>query len=261
VGARLTHVGGPTVLIELGGWRLLTDPTFDPAGGNYNFGLGTGSRKLTGPALEPDQLGTIDAVLLSHDQHEDNLDGAGRALLPGIGTVLTTGPGAARLGEEGVGDARGLEPWEETTLSSQGKPALIVTATPCRHGPPLSRPLVGAVCGFALRLEDEAETVAAIWVSGDTVLYDGVREVGGRFASVDVALIHLGGVRFPISGPLRYTMNAGEAAELVATVDPRVAVPIHYEGWAHFREPAERARGELTAPPWRWLEVGVASDV
>ncbi|MER7283172.1 hypothetical protein ABT369_52970 [Dactylosporangium sp. NPDC000244] len=32
---RVTHVGGPTVLIEVGGWRLLTDPTFDPPGRRY----------------------------------------------------------------------------------------------------------------------------------------------------------------------------------------------------------------------------------
>jgi L-ascorbate metabolism protein UlaG (beta-lactamase superfamily) len=47
----LTHVGGPTVLIEFGGWRILTDPTFDPAGGHYKFGWGTSSRKTSGPAI------------------------------------------------------------------------------------------------------------------------------------------------------------------------------------------------------------------
>ena len=40
-GVRITHVGGPTVLIEVGGWRLLTDPTFDPAGKRYFFGWGS----------------------------------------------------------------------------------------------------------------------------------------------------------------------------------------------------------------------------
>jgi L-ascorbate metabolism protein UlaG (beta-lactamase superfamily) len=87
---RLTHVGGPTVLIEVGGWRLLTDPTFDPAGADYSFGLGTGSTKLAGPAIPAAEIGRIDAVLLSHDQHDDNLDPAGRALLPAAGTVVTT---------------------------------------------------------------------------------------------------------------------------------------------------------------------------
>ena len=47
---RVTHIGGPTALIEVGDWRLLTDPTFDPPGKRYAFGWGTSSRKLTGPA-------------------------------------------------------------------------------------------------------------------------------------------------------------------------------------------------------------------
>src|SRR5471030_1435020 len=95
---RITHIGGPTVLIEVGGWRLLTDPTFDPPGKRYNFGWGTSSRKLSGPAISANEIGSIDAVLLSHDHHEDNLDPAGRALLPAAGTVITTEAGARRLG-------------------------------------------------------------------------------------------------------------------------------------------------------------------
>src|SRR5436190_12457266 len=54
---RLTHIGGPTVLIGVGGRRLLTDPTFDPPGQSYRFGWGTGSRKLTGPAIAASDLG------------------------------------------------------------------------------------------------------------------------------------------------------------------------------------------------------------
>jgi hypothetical protein len=61
--------GGPTVLIEGGGRRLLTDPTFDPPGGKYAFGWGTGSRKTAGPSIPAAELGAIDAVLLSHDHH------------------------------------------------------------------------------------------------------------------------------------------------------------------------------------------------
>jgi L-ascorbate metabolism protein UlaG (beta-lactamase superfamily) len=85
---RLTHIGGPTVLIEVAGLRLLTDPTFDPPGRSYRFGWGTGSRKLAGPAIAPEDLGELDAILLTHDHHEDNLDPAGRALLPRARTVV-----------------------------------------------------------------------------------------------------------------------------------------------------------------------------
>src|SRR6185503_13996923 len=83
---RITHIGGPTALIEVGGWRLLTDPTFDPPGGRYSFGWGAMSRKVAGPAIAAAEIGQIDAVLLRHDHHGDNLDPAGRALLPSAGT-------------------------------------------------------------------------------------------------------------------------------------------------------------------------------
>src|ERR1700712_3193791 len=101
---RLNHIGGPTLLIEAGGWRLLTDPTFDPPGQNYRFGWGTGSRKLTGPAIPASEIGRIDPLSPSHDHHDDTLAPAGRALLPSVADIVTTVPGARRLG----GDARGL---------------------------------------------------------------------------------------------------------------------------------------------------------
>ena len=247
---RITHVGGPTVLIEAAGVRLLTDPTFDAPGRSYRFGWGTGSRKIAGPALTPEELGPIDAVLLSHDHHDDNLDPAGRALLPSAGVVITTASGARRLG----GGARGLTDWQTTTVGP-----IEITATPCRHGPPLSHPLVGDVIGFSLRWEGQQH--GALWISGDTVLYDGVREVATR-VEVDLALLHLGGVRFPITGPLRYTMTAAEAIELCESIGPRTVIPIHYEGWKHFRQGRDAIESEFAAAPERfrrsvrWLPIG-----
>jgi L-ascorbate metabolism protein UlaG (beta-lactamase superfamily) len=254
-GVRLAHIGGPTVLIEVGGWRLLTDPTFDPPGGTYSFGWGTGSRKTAGPSIPAAELGAIDAVLLSHDHHGDNLDPAGRALLPSAGVVVTTEAGARRLGA----GARGLAPGARTALEAEGRPAIEITATPCRHGPPLSRPIVGDVIGFALAWEGQEHGV--LWITGDTVLYDGVREVAERL-TVDTALLHLGGVRFPVTGPLRYTMSAREAVELCGLAKPRTAIPIHYEGWVHFKEGREAIERELEGASEevrrsiRWLALG-----
>jgi L-ascorbate metabolism protein UlaG (beta-lactamase superfamily) len=254
-GVRLTHIGGPTVLIEVAGWRLLTDPTFDPPGRRYTFGWGTASRKTAGPALQPGELGRIDAVLLSHDHHGDNLDDAGRALLPKADTVVTTVPGARRLG----GNARGLAAWESTRLEADGRPAIEVTTTPCRHGPPLSRPVAGYVVGFALSWEGGPDGV--LWISGDTVLYPGVREVAERL-DVDTALIHLGGVRFPVTGPVRYSMTASDAVTLIGLVAPRIAIPVHYEGWAHFQESRDDIAREFERAPAevrraiRWVPIG-----
>ncbi|HEY4278860.1 MAG TPA: MBL fold metallo-hydrolase [Conexibacter sp.] len=257
---RITHVGGPTVLIEVGGWRLLTDPTFDEPGRRYVFGWGTSSRKLAGPAISAAQLGQIDAVLLSHDHHGDNLDPAGRALLPSVGTVITTDAGARRLG----GSARGLVPWQSTRLEAEGRLTLEITATPCRHGPPMSRPIVGDVIGFALRWPGQRD--GALWISGDTVLYDGLAEVAERLR-VDTALLHLGGVRFPVSGPVRYTMTARDAVDLCRMLQPRTAIPIHYEGWKHFRQGRDAIERELARAPeevqrsFRWLALGEAVEL
>jgi L-ascorbate metabolism protein UlaG (beta-lactamase superfamily) len=252
---KITHIGGPTALIEIDGWRLLTDPTFDSPGRSYHYGWGTGSRKTAGPAIAPSEVGPIDAVLLSHEHHGDNLDPAGRALLPSADAVVTTVSGAKRLG----GTARGLQPWATTTLEAPGRPAIEITATPCRHGPPLTHPLVGDVIGFALRWEGQEHGV--LWISGDTVLYDGVREVADRL-EVDTALLHLGGVRFPVTGPLRYTMTAADAVELCRLVRPRTAIPIHYEGWKHFKQGRAAIERELAGAPddirsrFRWLPIG-----
>jgi L-ascorbate metabolism protein UlaG (beta-lactamase superfamily) len=257
---RLTHVGGPTVLVEVGGWRLLSDPTFDAPGRKYNFGWGTSSRKLAGPAIAAQDLLPVDAVLLTHDHHGDNLDPAGRAMLPSADAVITTVAGAGRLGD----GARGLREWQTTTLEAPGRPTIEITATPCRHGPPLSRPIVGQVIGFALRWEGQEHGV--LWFSGDTVLYDGVRSVADRLR-IDTAILHLGGVRFPITGPLRYTMTGEDAVQLIELIRPRMAIPIHYEGWKHFRE--GRAAVETAfarASPdvrdrVRWLPIGEPVDL
>jgi L-ascorbate metabolism protein UlaG (beta-lactamase superfamily) len=257
---RITHIGGPTALIEVDGWRLLTDPTFDPPGRKYNFGWGTSSHKLTGPAIAAADLAPIDAVLLSHDHHDDNLDDAGRAMLPSAGAVVTTVPGAKRLG----GNARGLAPWATTLLEAPGRVPIEITATPCRHGPPGSRPIVGDVIGFALRWDGQEHGV--LWISGDTVLYDGVRQVADRL-DVDTAILHLGGVRFPISGPLRYTMTAAEAVELCGLIHPRTVIPIHYEGWKHFRQGRDAIEAEFATAPEdvrlsvRWLDIGDAVEL
>jgi L-ascorbate metabolism protein UlaG (beta-lactamase superfamily) len=259
-GVCITHIGGPTVLIEFGGWRLLTDPTFDPPGHRYGFGWGAMSRKMAGPTIEASDLGSIDAVLLSHDHHGDNLDEAGRALLPSAGVVLTTVSGARRL----RGNARGLAPWETTRLEQPGLPTIEVTATPCRHGPPLSRLITGDVVGFALRWDDQ--DLGVLWVTGDTVMYEGLRQVPDRI-QVDTVLLHLGSVRFGVTGHVRYTMTAREAVDLCRLVRPRTAIPVHYEGWKHFRQGRVAIEGEFSRADQqirqsiRWLPIGVQVPV
>ncbi|HEX6391280.1 MAG TPA: MBL fold metallo-hydrolase [Solirubrobacteraceae bacterium] len=250
----ITYIGGPTALLEIGGLRILTDPTFDPAGKRYWFGWGTQSRKLQGPAIAPGDVGAIDAVLLSHDHHDDNLDATGRTLLPAARQVITTEAGAARLGA----NALGLPPWASATVRGDDGFELRVTATPARHGPPFSKPIVGHVVGFVLQWEGQRN--GAFWISGDSVWFNGLAEVGRRF-DIGTAMVHLGGVRFPyLTGPARYTMNATEAVRVARDFDVTTLVPIHYEGWKHFREGRDTVvrtfREHGIADRVRWLSAG-----
>ena len=255
----VTHIGGPTTLLEVGGWRILTDPTFDPPGRRYHFGWGARSRKLAGPAVAAADLGRIDAVLVSHHHHDDNLDPAGVALLPGAGTVLTTVKGARTLG----GGAVGLAAWDTHELTAPGRETVTITATPCRHGPPGSQPITGPVIGFALAWE--GQRAGQLWMTGDTVLCPALREVPRRL-DVGTVLLHLGAVRFRyLSAALRYTMDAREAVRLLDLVDPVHVVPVHYEGWSHFtegRDPAEQVlAASAHADRVRWIDPGESTTL
>jgi len=163
--ARLIYIGGPTVLLEWEGLRLLTDPTFDPAGTGYTLPTYT-LRKLLDPAVSSDAVGILDAVLLSHDHHFDNLDHSGRELLNRVGYVCTTAAGATRLG----GDVVGLLPWQSIELTSPGGRVWRMTGTPARHGP--AHADRGPVIGFVLTFTDDP--AVGIYLSGDTVWYEGV---------------------------------------------------------------------------------------
>ncbi|HEY1360587.1 MAG TPA: MBL fold metallo-hydrolase [Thermoleophilaceae bacterium] len=215
----LTYVGGPTAVLEWAGLRLLTDPTFDPAGSVYEL-PGYTLRKTQDPAIAPAEVGPVDAVLLSHEHHLDNLDRAGRKLSLGARQILTTKAAAEILGERAVG----LEPWDSVELSG----GLRATATPARHGPAGGDR--GPAIGFALSRDAEV-----VYFSGDTVWYEGVQEVADRFR-VNAALLCTGAAKVSVAGDDPLTLTASEAVEVARAMPDAIVVPLHYEGWAHFTE-------------------------
>jgi L-ascorbate metabolism protein UlaG (beta-lactamase superfamily) len=251
---RITLIGGPTALIEIDGFRLLTDPTFDTPRA-YQLPH-VKLEKLAGPALGAEAIGEVDAVLLSHDQHADNLDDSGRHFLARAKRVLTTVAGARRLASH----AEGLAPWAATELTGKDGQSLTITATPARHGPAGIEPLSGDVIGFVLIPANTGSR--PIYITGDTVWYDGVAEVARRFRA-GVVLPFAGAAQ--TRGPFHLTMDTNDAIETAHAFPDAVIVPLHTDGWAHFRQNAGDLRASFDTLGFgsrlRILEPGVATII
>jgi L-ascorbate metabolism protein UlaG (beta-lactamase superfamily) len=265
----ITFLGSATVLIEIAGLRLLTDPVFDAPGKKWVIGHSPLSGELSytalqAPALAAEAVGPLDAVLLSHDQHKDNLDRAGLELARGSGTVLTTTLAARRLARQGLSNLCGLAPGDSRMLPTREGP-LCVTATPARHGPWGLGPIVGPVVGFLL--EHAALPGGRLWITGDTRWFAGLRALKPRVRG-GLVLPHLGAGRFghgALRRWLRVSMDAGDALTLARELEPRRLLPIHFEGWSHFSEGAATVAAAFAAAgieeQIQWLERGVRTLV
>ncbi len=221
----LRLIGGPTAVIEIDGLRLLTDPTFDPPGDHP-----VGNRMLVktrGPAVPVEEIGPVDAVLLSHDQHPDNLDDAGRALLDRVPLVISTDDAAKRLG----GRTTALPTWLDLELPRPDGRPLRVTAVPAQHGPDGSEGVTGVVTGFVL----SGDGLPTVYVSGDNASLDVVQTVADRIGTVDVALLFAGAARTPLLDA-HLTLDGERTARAARILDADVVVPLHTEGWQHFTE-------------------------
>ncbi|MBU8809078.1 MBL fold metallo-hydrolase [Mycolicibacterium goodii] len=219
-------LGGPTTVVDIGGHRLICDPTFDPPT-DYGY-----LQKLTGPAVDESAVGDVDVALVSHDLHPDNLDVAGRAFALSAPVLLTTPTAAARLGAPSVP----LAPWT-TWESSAG---LAITAVPARHGPAdgdlNEEGFVNCeVIGFVVTAPDSP----TVYLSGDNAAVELVRDIRERIGQIDVAVLFAGSASVPAKfdgRPLSLTAErAAAAAEVLGS--PHVVVA-HQDGWAHFRQSA-----------------------
>lgn len=224
--------GGPTALFEYGGLRFLTDPTFDGPG-DYPA-PGVVLTKTAAADGSPADLGRVDVVLLSHDEHADNLDTSGRALLADVPLTLTTPGGGERLGEA----ATGLADWQSVELERRdgGPGTVTVTGVPAIHGPgPREEvePVAGEVVGFVLT----GEGLPSVYVSGDNASLDAVKEIAERFAPVGTVILFAGAPRFTeVFGGEVIVLDSAQAAEAAKILGAGRVVPVHYDSWAHFTE-------------------------
>ncbi len=216
-------LGGPTTVIDIAGHRIVVDPTFDPPGPHAYL------TKTAAPAVDAAALGRVDVVLISHDQHLDNLDDAGRAMALSSPLILTNPGAAQRLGPP----ARGLAVWETTDVGD-----LRVQAVPAVHGPADgdrddSGNVNCEVTGFVL----SGPGLPTIYVSGDNASLAAVSSIAHTVGTIDVAVLFAGGARVPSKqGGRPLTLTGARAAAAAEVLAPRLVVAAHLDSWAHFTE-------------------------
>ena len=229
-------IGTATVLIRYAGFTILTDPNFLHRGDHVHLGYGLISRRRTNPALEIEDLPPLDFVLLSH-MHGDHFDRVVERKLNKATPIISTRHAVAYLKRKGFIATHALRTWETLTII-KGEARLRLTAMPGTHAPgPLAAalpPVMGSMLEFRTA---EDETHLRLYISGDTLVHEQLEEIPRRYPQIDLALLHLGGTM--ILGVVMVTMDARQGVEAIRIIEPRTAIPIHYNDYTVFKSPLE----------------------
>ncbi len=227
-------VGTATVIIRYAGFTILTDPNFLHQGDHIHLGYGLTAKRRTNPAIELEELPPIDLVVLSH-MHADHFDRLVIEKLDKTLPIVTTHHAAESLKKKGFRSPHPLNTWE-TMRITKGNAVLQITSMPGRHGPGALAVALPPVMGSMLEFQSEGNTRFRLYITGDTLVYDQLKEIPKRYPDIDLALIHLGGTK---AFGILLTMDAKQGVEAIRIVAPRNVIPIHYNDYTVFKSPLE----------------------
>ena len=238
----ITFVGNATVIIRYGALTILTDPNFLHRGDHVHLGYGITAQRLTDPAIELENLPPIDLIVLSH-MHEDHFDKLVQSKLDRNIPIVTTKEAAESLKKLGFTKRHPLRTWD-TLVVEKGNTTLHVTAMPGRHGPLIVAKLLPEVMGSMLDFRSKNSPPSyRMYISGDTMVFDDIKEIPKRYPDVDLALLHLGGTR--LLRLVTVTMDAKEGVKMMRLIVPRKAIPIHYDDYDVFKSPLSDFKEEI----------------
>lgn len=233
--ASICTLGAATVLLRYGGLTLLTDPCFVRRGEEVALDVGVRTKRLLDPVVDLAELPPIDVVLVSH-LHEDHFDRRTRERLARDLPIVAPAGAERELRADGFREVRGVEPWGSVTIEKGGTRARI-SALPVHHvHDRLLDKVLPKGMGVILDLSTE-RTSTRIWISGDTLLFDDLREAPKRFPDVDLALLHVGGE--VIHGHLA-SPDEQQALGLHVLFDPHQTIPIHGDDFDAYHYPTAR---------------------
>jgi L-ascorbate metabolism protein UlaG (beta-lactamase superfamily) len=192
--------------------------------------------------MQLDALPPIDFCLLSH-MHGDHFDHVVQERLDKALPILTTKHAAATLTALGFRSAIALDTWDSMEVT-KGTARVRVTSMPGKHAPGLMQAMIPPTMGEMLEFERGDSVTLRIYITGDTLIHENLKEIPRRYPDIDIALLHLGGTR--IAGVL-LTMDAKQGIEAIRITNPRTAIPIHYDDYGVFKSPLDDFRTAVRA--------------
>jgi L-ascorbate metabolism protein UlaG (beta-lactamase superfamily) len=119
----------------------------------------------------------------------------------------------------------------------KGEALLRITSMPGIHGPGILAALLPPVMGSVLEFQTPAgKTSFRLYITGDTLIHEDLKQIPQRYPDIDLALLHLGGAR--VFG-IMLTMDGKQGVEAIQIIAPRTAIPIHFNDYTIMKSPIE----------------------
>lgn len=248
-------IGNATTLIRYGGFTILTDPTFLHQGDHVHLGHGMYARREVEPACQIADLPPLDFIVLSH-HHGDHFDDVAAQRLDKSVPIISTEHAVGLLSEQGFKQGYALDTWQSQTVN-KGDDEVRVTAMPAKHDPDPVAGMLPPTMGSMLDFGHGDGHGFRLYISGDTLLHNRLYDIPQRYPGIDLAMVHAGGTT--LLGTV-VTMTGEQAVRAVEIVDPRTAIPIHYNDYSVFRsgldDVREAAAASSTTAEFHYLNHG-----
>jgi len=233
----------------------MTDPNFLHQGDHVHLGPGVVAKRLHDPAFDLEECPPVDLILLSH-LHEDHFDVVVAEKLRRSIPIVSTQHATERLAKQGYTHMIPLGTWQSTTVAQAGAKKLKITSMPGKHTIGVfdkMNEIMNAIpptMGSLIELLGEnGEVEFTIYISGDTLYYDELKDIHTKYPHIDLALLHLGGTTIPIINVM-VTMDAEQGIKLLHVVNPDKTIPIHFDDYDAFLSPLEDFKKLVEKEGW-----------
>ena len=223
-------IGNATTLIRFGGITILTDPAFLHKGQHVDLGRGIWAQRMVEPACQVADLPAVDLIVLSH-YHGDHIAPVAARDLDKNLPIISTADAVDKLRPLGFVNGYSLDTWDSHQVD-KGEARLKITAMPALHASDdATAALLMPVNGHLLDFSRGDQRLYRLYISGDTMLHDRLKDIPRFYPGIDLGLIHTGGTTMLITV---ITMTGEQGVRCVEITKPRTAIPIHYNDFSVF---------------------------